>query len=200
MRNHDALVAMTRSVLSSGQLGTHRGLPVSIVITTTLQELESAAGIAHSGPLTMPMPVVIRMASHARHYLRIYDKYTSRELYLAETKRVADPAQRIVLHAKDRGCTRPGCTAPGYLCEVHHVDQWARGGPTDIDNLTFVCGPDHKLLDKEGWTTRKNKDGTTEWIPPPQLDFGKPRTNGYWHPQRYFINDDEEDDDDGDAA
>jgi hypothetical protein len=45
--------------------------------------------------------------------------------------------------------------------------------------------PDHRLLD-DGWTTRKNVDGVTEWIPPPQLDFGKPTTNGYFHTERYF--------------
>ena len=194
-RNHDALNAMCRSVLASRQLGSHRGLPVSIIVTTTLQDLESTAGVADTGGGTwLPMPVVIRMASHARHYLRIYDKHTSRELYLGETKRIATPSQRIVLHAKDRGCSRPGCTAPGYLSEVHHVNEWAVHHRTDIDDLTFVCGPDHRLLDEEGWTTRKNDAGITEWIPPPHLDFGKPRTNGYWHPQRYFRMDSEEDD------
>jgi hypothetical protein len=196
-RNHDALNALCRSVLSSGELGSHHGLPVSVVVSTTLQELESAAGVAHTGAgTTVPMSDLIRMASHARHYLRIYDKHTSRELYLAETKRIATPAQRIVLHAKDRGCSRPGCTTPGYLCEVHHVNQWARGGRTDIDNLTFACGPDHRLLDQDGWTTRKTANGITEWIPPPHLDFGKPTTNGYWHPQRYLRNDDDEDEGD----
>ena len=29
------------------------------------------------------MPAVIRMASHARHYLRIYDQHTKRDLYSA---------------------------------------------------------------------------------------------------------------------
>lgn len=194
-RNHDALVAMCRSTLASGQLGSHRGLPVSIVVTTTLQDLESAAGIAHTGGGSwLPMPTVIRMASHARHYLRVYDKHTGRELYLGETKRIASPAQRIVLHAKDRGCTRPGCTAPGYLAEVHHISGWAQTKRTDIDDLTFVCKSDHKLLDEKGWTVRKNADGVTEWIPPPQLDFGKPTTNGYWHPERYFRLDDDADD------
>ena len=187
---------MCRSVLASGELGSHHGLPVSIVVTTTLQELESAAGLAGTGGGScLPMSDVIRMASHARHYLRIYDKHTSRELYLGETKRIATLAQRIVLHAKDRGCTRPGCTVPGYLSEVHHVDEWAAHHRTDIDSLTFACGPDHRLLDEEGWITRKNADGITEWIPPPHLDYGKPRTNGYWHPERYFRMDSDEDDD-----
>jgi hypothetical protein len=95
------------------------------------------------------------------------------------------PVSHLKSHAKDRGCTRPGCTAPGYLSEVHHVDEWAAHHRTDIDTLTFACGPDHRLLE-EGWTTRKNAEGVTKWIPPPHLDFGKPRTNGYWHPERYF--------------
>ena len=34
-RNHDALLAMCRSTLASGQLGSHRGLPVSIIVSTT---------------------------------------------------------------------------------------------------------------------------------------------------------------------
>ncbi|MBV9515364.1 MAG: HNH endonuclease [Mycobacteriaceae bacterium] len=193
-RNHDALAAMCRSVLSSGELGSHHGLPVSIVVSTTLQELESAAGIGGTGGGTwLSMADVIRMASHAHHYLRIYDKHTSRELYLGKTKRIATPAQRIVLHAKDRGCTRPGCTVPGYQCQVHHVDEWAAHRRTDIDTLTFACESDHRLLDEEGWITRKNADGVTEWIPPPQFEFGRPRTNGYWHPERYFRMDNEYD-------
>jgi hypothetical protein len=93
---------MCRNTLASGELGSHHGLPVSIVATTTLQDLESAAGIAGTGGGSwLPMSDLIRMASHARHYLRIYDKHTSRELYLGETRRIASPAQRIVLHAKE---------------------------------------------------------------------------------------------------
>ncbi|HME50338.1 MAG TPA: hypothetical protein VKG81_20210, partial [Mycobacterium sp.] len=56
---------------------------------------------------------------------------------------------------------------------------------TDIDDLTFACPPHHKLLEK-GWTTRKRSDGSTEWIPPPELDFGRPTINDYHHPERYL--------------
>lgn len=41
---HDALTAIGRMGLASGKLGKHDGLPVTVVVTTTLQELESAAG------------------------------------------------------------------------------------------------------------------------------------------------------------
>ncbi|MBA0045043.1 HNH endonuclease signature motif containing protein [Mycobacteroides sp. LB1] len=182
-RNHDALRAVCRSTLASGQLGSHHGLPVTVVVSTTLDELESASGQAVTGGGTLlPMRDVIRMASHALHYLTIFDD-DGRPLYLGRTKRIASVDQRIVLHANDRGCTHPGCSVPGYLCEVHHVDDWADGGATDIERLTFVCGPHHRLL-AQGWTTRKNrKTGRTEWIPPPQLGLNEGFTNEFHHPE-----------------
>jgi hypothetical protein len=77
--------------------------------------------------------------------------------------------------ARDRGCTKPGCTAPGYWCEAHHVDGWtADNSPTDIDKLTLACPPHNRLIEKTGWRTRKRKDGRTEWLPPPNLDTGQP--------------------------
>ncbi len=193
-RNHDALTAMGRSVLASGELGQHNGLPATIIVTTTLQELESAAGQAVTGGGTLlPMRDVIRLASHAHHYLCIYDKHTREPLYLGRTKRLASAAQRIVLHGLERGCTRPGCTAPPYQCQVHHIQGWAaEHGPTDINLLTLACGPDNRLAEC-GWTVRKRKDGRTEWLPPPHLDTGQARVNNFHHPEKYLVDEDDED-------
>ncbi|WP_156745285.1 13E12 repeat family protein, partial [Mycobacterium sp. 1165178.9] len=40
-RNHDGLNAALRAILASGKLGQHNGLPASIIVTTTLAELEA---------------------------------------------------------------------------------------------------------------------------------------------------------------
>jgi hypothetical protein len=189
-RNHDALVVAGRALLASGDLGQHNGLPASIIVTTTLQELEAGAGKALTGGGTLlPMSDVIRLGSHAHHYLAIFDKGKALALY--HTRRLASPAQRIMLHAKDRGCTFPGCTVPGYLCEVHHNNPYATNPVTDINHLSFACGPNHKLAD-QGWTTRKNARGDTEWIPPPHLDRGQPRINTFHHPEKLLQDDDDE--------
>ncbi|MGE2814638.1 HNH endonuclease signature motif containing protein [Mycobacterium heidelbergense] len=190
-RQHDALNALVRGRLGDPKLGVHNGLPVTVIVSTTLQELTSGAGRAVTGGGTLlPMRDVIRMARHAYHYLAVFDEHSSRPLYLGRSRRIASPDQRIVLYAKDRGCTHPGCDVPGYWSEVHHVDDWAAGGMTDADKLTFTCTPDHKLMEK-GWRTRKLPDGRTAWIPPPQLDRGA-RTNDYHHPERLFDDDDDE--------
>lgn len=181
-RQHDAINALVRGQLGDPRLGAHNGLPVSVIVSTTLQQLTAGTGRAVTGGGTvLPMRDVIRMARHAYHYLAVFDEHSHRPLYLGRSRRIATPDQRIVLYAKDRGCTHPGCDAPGYWCEVHHLDEWAAGGRTDADRLTFACAPHHKLLEK-GWRTRKLPNGRTEWIPPPHLDRGQ-RTNDYHHPE-----------------
>ena len=166
--------AMGRSVLASGTLGQHNGLPATIVISTTLKELESGAGQAvTAGGSLLPMPDVIRMASYAHHYLVIFDNHTRLPLYLGRSKRIASSGQRIVLHARDRGCTFPGCTVPGYGCQAHHGKRgWSKGGQTNIDEEVLACGPHNLLVEEGGWTTRIRKDGRIDWIPPPHLDTG----------------------------
>jgi hypothetical protein len=195
-RNHDALTAMGRSVLTSGELGQHNGLPVTIIVSTTLQELESGCGraVTATGSL-LPIPTVIKLASHAYHYLCIFDKHTGRALHLGRTRRVASADQRIVLLARDRGCTRPGCTVAGANCQVHHaVSDWADDGQTNVDDLTLACPKNNREVKPGGWRTRKRKDGRTEWIPPPHLDSGQSRVNDYHHPENYLLPDENDED------
>ncbi|WP_156613900.1 HNH endonuclease signature motif containing protein, partial [Mycobacterium sp. 852002-51961_SCH5331710] len=200
-RNHDALGAMCRALLASGQLGDQNGVPATLLITTTLQELESGSGhgVTGGGSL-LPMSDVIRQASAAHPYLAVFDKTSEQPLFLGRGRRLASKAQRLVLFAKYRGCTRPGCTAPAYQCQVHHANgDWAAGGRTDITDLTLACGPDNRRVTPGGWRTRNRKDGRTEWRPPPQLDTGQARTNNYHHPNRYLIDDNTNGTDDDEA-
>jgi hypothetical protein len=62
-RHHDALKAMGRALLASGQLGQLNGLPCTMIVTTSLQELEAAAGVGvTAGGTLVPMRDVIRRA------------------------------------------------------------------------------------------------------------------------------------------
>ncbi|BCZ20674.1 HNH endonuclease [Mycobacterium senriense] len=82
---------------------------------------------------------------------------------------------------------------PGYYCEVHHVTDYSKCHATDVNDLTFACGPHHRLLRPRGWTTLKNARGDTEWKPPSHLERNQPRTNTFHHPEKLLG----EDDDDG---
>ena len=183
------MAALLRGRLGDPKLGQHNGLPVTLIVTATLEQMQSASGVAvTAGGSLLPMRDVIRMASHAYHYLCVFDRHTERALYLGRSKRIASADQRIVLHAKDRGCTAPGCDMPGYLCEVHHVDEWTGGGHTNIDRLTFACGSHHRLIKAGGWRTRKHRDGGTQWLPPPHLPVAN-GANTFHHPERMLSRD-----------
>ena len=133
------------------------------------------------------------MASHAYHYLAIFENHTQVPLYLGRTRRCASPGQRIVLHSLHRGCTFPGCTEPGYRCQVHHAKRpWARGGQSNVDEEVLACQQHNLLVEKGGWTTRIRHDGKVEWIPPPHLDNGQARINFYHHPE-WFLTDGDDD-------
>ncbi|QVI30223.1 DUF222 domain-containing protein [Mycolicibacterium neoaurum] len=204
-RNHDALKAVLRDTIASGRLGQHNGLPVTVVVSTTLAELETAAGIAVTGTGTlMPMPDLIRLAEHAHHYLVVYRHHTAEPLYLGRTKRLATKAQRLLLHHRDRGCTRPGCTRCANHCQAHHAQpSWARGGHTDAPTLGLGCGPDNRLAEL-GWTTTIDPTtGRVHWHPPPLLDTGGDTINHHFHPEELLnhpeeaVDDPERQDDSG---
>jgi hypothetical protein len=185
-RRHDALVAIGRMALMSGQLGRLNGLPVSIIIRTTLQDLESRAGVGTSGGGSLvPISDVIRMAGHANHYLAVFDRATGSALDLFRARRTASPAQRLMLIGRDGGCTKPCCTVGAYGTQVHHAaTEWARGGNTNINELALACGPDNRLVDTDGgWTTVINNHGDVEWIPPENLDTGQTRINYHHRPE-----------------
>ncbi|MGB3356291.1 MAG: DUF222 domain-containing protein, partial [Mycobacterium sp.] len=157
-----------------------------VIIRTTLQDLESRAGVGVTGGGTiMPIKDVIRLGAHAHHSLAVFDRATGSALDLFRTKRVASPAQRLMLAARDGGCTKPGCTVGIYGTQVHHVTaDWAAGGNTNVDDLGLACGPDNRMVDTHGgWTTRMNDRHEVEWTPPAPLDTGQTRINYYHRPE-----------------
>ena len=186
-RNHDAIKAAMRALLASGDLGKHRGLPVTAIVTMTLEQLESASGLALTGGGShLPMEVALRMAAHAHHYLYIYDEKCGRPLFLGRSQRLASADQRIVLHAIDGGCTVPRCDQSAYNCEVHHVIEWSAGGTTDIDRLTLACQDGNQSAgpSDEQWQARRRFDGQTLgqtlWYPPKSVDSSRqPKANRF---------------------
>ena len=188
-RQHDALKTILRDTIASGRLGQHfgqrNGLPVTVVVSTTLAELETGAGLAITGTGTrLPMPDLIRLAEHAYHYLIVYRRHKAEPLYMGRTRRLATKAQRLLLYDRDRGCTRPGCTHCANNCQAHHAHaDWQHGGNTDAPDLTLACPADNGLVNL-GWTTSiDNTTGRVHWHPPPLLDTGQTTLNHHFHPE-----------------
>ncbi len=71
---------------------------------------------------------------------------------LSAGKRTATAKQRKALRAMYPTCAHPGCDVSFDRCQIHHLDHWANGGPTILENLLPLCGPHHHLDHDTGWT------------------------------------------------
>ena len=86
LHTHGAANALVRGQLGNPKLRAHNGLPATVIVSTTLQELAAAAGQAVTGGGTLlPMRDLIRMGRHAYHYLAVFDEHQSRPLYLGRS-------------------------------------------------------------------------------------------------------------------
>jgi hypothetical protein len=71
--------------------------------------------------------------------------------------RAIPPALRRALHARDRGCRFPGCAVRHV--QGHHLQHWANGGPTRLDNLALLCRRHHRAVHEEGFQVERDADG-----------------------------------------
>ena len=188
-RQHDALYFIGRHAMNTSDLGRHNGLPTSILIRTTLQDLMTMTGTATTGGgAVLPIKAVVQMAAenNATSYLGVFDEVTGKVLDFFRARRTASTAQRLAIILRDGGCTKPGCPVPAYGSQVHHtVTDWRDGGYTNVNEMSLACGPDNRMVGPDGWTTVMNEHHDTEWHPPPKLDTGQNRVNDYHHPERF---------------
>ena len=96
--------------------------------------------------------------------------------------RSVPPALRRALAARDGGCRFPGCTSHRFV-DAHHIEHWADGGRTSLDNLVLLCRHHHRLLHEGGHSmssstgrlTFRRPDGR-RIHPCPQPPRGRPGT------------------------
>ncbi|WP_369124700.1 HNH endonuclease signature motif containing protein, partial [Pseudomonas sp. CCI2.4] len=62
---------------------------------------------------------------------------------MGRDKRFATDHQRRAAAIRDGGCAFHGCDTPVSWCDLHHIDHWEHGGPTDLDNLICLCRHHH---------------------------------------------------------
>jgi hypothetical protein len=84
---------------------------------------------------------------------------TGTPLYLGRSVRFATPAQRKVLLALYDTCCVHGCQIPAHLSEVHHLGGgWKIGTPTDIDQLTMLCGWHNRWIETHQHQVVQSRD------------------------------------------
>ncbi|MGB5816786.1 MAG: DUF222 domain-containing protein [Thermoanaerobaculia bacterium] len=71
--------------------------------------------------------------------------------------RTIPPALRRALTHRDRSCRFPGCGLK--FCDAHHIEHWAEGGKTKLDNLLLLCRYHHRVVHEGGIRVKMLPDG-----------------------------------------
>lgn len=166
-KQHDALAAALGVAASSGLLPTIGGHAPTLVVSVDEGDLASGEGYAHLQDGTEPLSIAA-----ARHIAcsgtiqRVTSRTDGRIIRLGTEERVFNRHQRRAIALRDGGCIIPGCGVPAGWCEIHHVTEHARGGPTHTDNGVLLCWYHHRFLERIGWQIRMNS-GVPEVKAPP---------------------------------
>ncbi len=74
------------------------------------------------------------------------------------SRRASAPLERAVKVRDEGVCQFPGCESRRFL-HMHHVKHWAKGGPTDLDNLALLCSTHHRAVHEGGFSFKKTEEG-----------------------------------------
>jgi Domain of unknown function (DUF222) len=177
-RMHDALDEVCGRLLKSADQPSVGGIPASVIVTITLEDLLAKAGLAETTDGSQLSPhQLLRIADEAEIWPTIINR-DGVPLASGRTQRLASRGQTMALIARDAGCSFPGYTHPASWCDRHHILDWILGGFTDLNNLTLLCRYHHTHFLQKGWSCRINAVGLPEWIPPRWIDHDqRPQVN-----------------------
>jgi hypothetical protein len=182
VRRADALVALARAQLASDQ-HEHAGPdPVELTVHVDVESLASEEIHERSELANGPAiaPETARRLGCDASLVRIIERDGS-PLTVGRRTRSIPPALRRVLIDRDPQCRFPSCTHQRYL-HAHHIEHWARGGPTNLSNLIHLCPQHHRLVHEGGYAVERGGGGAIRFVrpdgtpiperPPPQQPGG----------------------------
>lgn len=137
----DALVALCQQNCDGYEVTVH--VPV-----------DAPATLQHGGAI--PIDAARRLCCDAAVVPVSHDA-SGHVLDIGRRTRMIPPAIRRALSIRDKErCRFPGCTHTHFL-HAHHIEHWAHGGKTCIDNLVLMCSHHHRLVHEGGFGCRAVK-------------------------------------------
>ncbi|MFF3028760.1 DUF222 domain-containing protein [Microbacterium sp. NPDC057944] len=173
-KQHDALAAALGIAARHDDMPSLGGAAPTLVVhvdAAQISERESGGWATMPGvEAPVPASVAVHTACSGAVQRVLFDE--GRIVGISTTDRVFTATQRRAIVLRDGECLIPGCHVPASWCEIHHVTEHARGGPTHTDNGVPLCWHHHRTLDRSGWEIRMS-EGV------PQI-----RGPGWWDPSR----------------
>ncbi|UWF76956.1 HNH endonuclease signature motif containing protein [Microbacterium neungamense] len=154
-KQHDAFAAILMTAARSGEMPDVGGAPPTLVVTVSASAYATGEGWAHVDGTDVLVPVrVAAQTACAGGVQRVLFDERGRIVSIGTSARIFNALQRRAILTRDGGCIIPGCTVPATWCEIHHVRDAARGGPTHTDNGVALCWHHHRTLHLSEWQIR----------------------------------------------
>ncbi|MCK2024568.1 HNH endonuclease [Microbacterium sp. kSW2-24] len=154
-KQHDALAAVLGIAARHSDMPSLGGAAPTLVVSVTAEDYATGRGWAHVDGTDTPVSLATaRHTACGGSIQRVTSDPTGRIIGIDTTDRVFTVHQRRAITLRDRECLIPGCHVPAAWCEIHHVTEHSRGGPTTTDNGVTLCWHHHRTLDTSGWTIR----------------------------------------------
>jgi hypothetical protein len=176
-RNHDGLYDTLILALQTEKLPPVNGVSTTILLTMTEEQLYhrlngcdgQAEGLVTTGHgAQISLTEALKQASDARVIPIVFGK-AKEILAYGTSHRIFNENQRLVMIARDGGCSFPGCDRPPQWTEAHHAPEWILTHRTRVDEGTMVCGFHHREHERLGWQTVM-LNGIPHWKPPTWID------------------------------
>jgi hypothetical protein len=159
-RRADALGEICRTWLDTRARPTVGGERPHVTVTVDLDTLRAdapgRAELDHVGPIH---PESVRRIACDASISRVVTRGSSEPLDVGRRTPVVRAPLRRAIVARDRTCRFPGCDRPHPWCDAHHVEHWARGGTTSLENLVLLCRPHHRLIHEGRFGIRSGPNG-----------------------------------------
>lgn len=167
----DALVELCTYALDTAGVPQRASQRSHLQVTTTLETLLDLVGapageMEHAG--VVAASTAQRLACDATVTRVLLDVHSA-IVDVGRSERVVPGATRRALNVRDKGCRWSGCDRTASWTAAHHLIHWARGGPTDMDNLVLLCAHHHWLAHEGGWQIALTDDGSLLSMPPRPL-------------------------------
>nr|WP_314844456.1 DUF222 domain-containing protein [uncultured Microbacterium sp.] len=154
-KRHDALAAALGIAARHKEMPSLGGASPTLTVNIDVKDLAAGRGRATvGGSASVPTSVAAQAGCSGTIQRVLFDE--GRIIGINTTDRVFTVHQRRAIIARDKECLIPGCHVPASWCEIHHVTEHARGGPTHTDNGVPLCWWHHRSLDSSGWEIRMN--------------------------------------------
>lgn len=151
----DAFVDLVRGYLAGG---CEKDSSDNYLVTVHVDQSALAGG---EGRSALPLESVKRLCCDG-HAVVLTENDKGEPLSIGRKSRTIPTAIDRALRARDNNqCRFPGCCNRRFL-DGHHVEHWATGGETSLDNLLLLCSHHHTLVHEGRY--RILKDYSDEWF------------------------------------